>query len=77
VSTPPDAEIARSVPCRPIEEIGAKLGLGAAELHLHGRDIAKVDLGVLERSCTCTGGTSPRWTWACWSGRARVPGIRA
>jgi formate--tetrahydrofolate ligase len=32
----------------PIEEVAAKLGLSAAELHPYGREIAKVDLSVLQ-----------------------------
>jgi formate--tetrahydrofolate ligase len=44
-----DVAIARSVPRLPIGEVAARLGLGAGDLHPYGREIAKVDLSVLER----------------------------
>jgi formate--tetrahydrofolate ligase len=46
---PTDAEIARAARPRPITEIAAKLGLEPDDLHLYGREIAKVDLSVMER----------------------------
>ena len=42
MSQPPDIEIARSVPLRPIEEIAAKLGFGSDDLELYGRHKAKI-----------------------------------
>ena len=47
--SPTDSGNARSAVARPITEIAGKLGLKPADLHLYGRDIAKVDLSVLER----------------------------
>ena len=44
-----DVEIARNVAPRPIMEIAAGLSLGEDEIHLYGRDVAKLDLSVLER----------------------------
>ena len=44
----PDVEIAREAEGRPIAEIAEALGLDAEALHPHGRDVAKVDLGVLD-----------------------------
>jgi formate--tetrahydrofolate ligase len=44
-----DVEIAREVVPRPILDVARQLGLSADDLHPYGRDIAKVDLDVLER----------------------------
>jgi len=44
-----DVEIATAATPRPIQEIAARLGLGGDDLHLYGRDKAKVDLSVLKR----------------------------
>ncbi|MBK6938642.1 MAG: formate--tetrahydrofolate ligase [Planctomycetes bacterium] len=46
---PTDFEIASQFPRRPMPEIGAKLGLTESDLIPYGRDVAKVDLAVLER----------------------------
>ena len=46
---PTDVEIAASVTPRPITEVAEDLGLSADDLHLYGRDKAKVELAVLER----------------------------
>jgi len=46
---PSDVEIARSVSLRPITEVAATLGLAADDLQPYGRDVAKVDLSVLDR----------------------------
>jgi formate--tetrahydrofolate ligase len=46
---PTDFEIASQFPRRPMTEIGAKLGLAESDLIPYGRDVAKVDLAVLER----------------------------
>jgi formate--tetrahydrofolate ligase len=44
-----DVEIAHSVEPQPIEAIASKLDLAPEDLHPYGRDVAKVDLGILER----------------------------
>jgi formate--tetrahydrofolate ligase len=44
-----DVEIARAARARPIVDVARELGLGDEDLHLYGRDVAKVDLSVLER----------------------------
>jgi formate--tetrahydrofolate ligase len=44
-----DSDTARSVPRRPIIEVAARIGLSAEDLQPHGRDVAKVDLAVLDR----------------------------
>ena len=44
-----DSDIARRTPHRPIVELAAQIGLGADDLQLYGRDVAKVDLAVLDR----------------------------
>ena len=44
-----DLEIAQSVALKPITEIAASIGLKEDELECHGKHIAKVDLGVLDR----------------------------
>jgi len=44
-----DIEIAREASLCPIVEIAETLGLGADDLHLYGKHIAKVPLGILER----------------------------
>jgi formate--tetrahydrofolate ligase len=44
-----DVEIAREAVPRPIVEVAQSLGLVAEDLHPYGRDVAKVDLGVLDR----------------------------
>ncbi len=46
---PSDLEIARAHSPRPIGEIARGLGLSDDDLHLYGRDVAKIDLSVLER----------------------------
>jgi len=46
---PADAEIAASVALRPIAEVASTLGLTSDDLQPYGRDVAKVDLSVLER----------------------------
>jgi len=46
---PTDVEIARAAVGRPIAEIAERLGLGPDELDPRGRDVAKIDLGVLDR----------------------------
>ena len=47
MSTDPD--ITAHTPRRPIVEVAAQLGLGADDLQPYGRDVAKVDLAVLDR----------------------------
>ena len=44
-----NVQIARTVTPKPIEEIAAKLGLGLEDLHLFGREVAKVDHTILQR----------------------------
>ena len=44
-----DVEIARAAVPKPILDVARQLGLSADDLHPYGRDIAKVDLDVLER----------------------------
>ncbi|HEB89735.1 MAG TPA: formate--tetrahydrofolate ligase [Deltaproteobacteria bacterium] len=44
-----DAEVARSVVPKPIGEVASMLGLREEDLHHYGRDVAKIDLDVLER----------------------------
>ncbi len=46
---PTDVEIAAEFSLAPITEIATKLGLDADDLHLHGRDKAKIDPAVLQR----------------------------
>ncbi len=43
-----DLEIARSVPLRPLEEVGQLMGLRADDLDFYGRNKAKVSLDVLK-----------------------------
>lgn len=45
---PSDIEIARAVTPRPIHEIAGRLGLRDEVLHPFGRDVAKLDLSVLD-----------------------------
>ncbi|MCK6555664.1 formate--tetrahydrofolate ligase [Candidatus Binatia bacterium] len=45
---PSNAEIAASVPLRPIREVAAELGLTATHLFPVGHDVAKVELNVLD-----------------------------
>jgi formate--tetrahydrofolate ligase len=47
-----DVEIAATATPAPITEVAASLGLGQDDLHLYGRDKAKVDLSVLGRKRT-------------------------
>jgi formate--tetrahydrofolate ligase len=49
---PTDIEIARAATPRPIQEIGERLGLQGESLRPYGRDIAKVELSVLDRPRT-------------------------
>lgn len=49
MTLPTDVEIARAAKPRPIHEIALRLGLQEADLHLYGRDVAKIALSVLER----------------------------
>ena len=44
-----DGEIARAATSRPIVEVARDLGLSEEDLHPYGRDVAKVDLDVLDR----------------------------
>lgn len=44
-----DVEIASAAVPRPIEDVAYDLGLSGDDLYLYGRDVAKVDLDVLER----------------------------
>jgi formate--tetrahydrofolate ligase len=44
-----DVEIAGAAVPRPIEDVAYDLGLSGDDLYLYGRDVAKVDLDVLER----------------------------
>ncbi len=44
-----DVEIARAATPRPIGEVARDLGLCEEDLHYYGRDVAKIDLDVLER----------------------------
>ncbi|MCP4004832.1 MAG: formate--tetrahydrofolate ligase [bacterium] len=44
-----DVEIARAATPRPISEVAQELGLGEDDLHHYGRDVAKIDLDVLDR----------------------------
>ena len=46
---PSDIEIAQAADIKPITQVGEELGLLPSELELHGENIAKVRLGVLER----------------------------
>jgi len=46
---PSDIEIAQAVTPKPITEIAAEVGIRPAELELHGRNKAKVELSILER----------------------------
>ena len=46
---PSDIEIAQAADIKPITEVGEELGLLPSELELHGENIAKVRLSVLER----------------------------
>ena len=45
-----DIEIAQQAKLKPIQEIGAKLGLTEDDLELYGKYKAKVSLDVLKRS---------------------------
>jgi formate--tetrahydrofolate ligase len=47
-----DVEIAQSISPRPIQEIGAKLGIDGHQLHPYGHDKAKVDLSVFDQART-------------------------
>jgi hypothetical protein len=44
-----NVEIARAADLRPIGDIAGEIGVRAEELHLYGRDVAKIDLAILER----------------------------
>ena len=44
-----DLEIASGVPCRPIGEIAASLGLTDSEFAPYGRNKAKIEPGVMDR----------------------------
>ncbi len=44
-----DLEIAAEAEAMPIPEVAKRLGLGEEDLHLYGRDVAKIGLDVLER----------------------------
>ena len=44
-----DLEIAHSIKLKPIEEIAAAIGLKEGELEHYGKEVAKVDLSVLNR----------------------------
>jgi formyltetrahydrofolate synthetase len=44
-----DIEIAQSIKLKPIEEIGAMMGLKRQDLELHGDYIAKIKLDVIDR----------------------------
>ncbi len=46
---PTDLEIARTVPLKPITEVGAAIGLGADDLEPYGRHIVKLSAGTLAR----------------------------
>ena len=46
---PSDIEIAQAADIKPITQVGEELGLLPSELELHGENIAKVRLGVLDR----------------------------
>jgi formate--tetrahydrofolate ligase len=46
---PPDIEIARAAQTKPIDEIGARLGIPATHLHPYGSNKAKVDVGFLAK----------------------------
>jgi formate--tetrahydrofolate ligase len=48
MSQPSDIEIARAATTRPIQEIGAKLGIPGEELRPYGHDKAKVSAGFIE-----------------------------
>jgi formate--tetrahydrofolate ligase len=48
-SMPSNVEIARAADLRPIGDIAGEIGVRAEELHLYGRDVAKIDLAILER----------------------------
>ena len=48
-SLPPDIEIARKAPIRPIEKIAARLGIGADDLEHYGKYKAKVSLDLYHR----------------------------
>jgi formate--tetrahydrofolate ligase len=44
-----DVEIAQSVKAQPIEAIASKLGLSPNDLHPYGREVAKIDLDILDQ----------------------------
>ncbi len=44
-----DVEIARAARPRPIVDVARDLGISEADLHPYGRDVAKIDLAVLDR----------------------------
>ncbi|TVR02270.1 MAG: formate--tetrahydrofolate ligase [Spirochaetaceae bacterium] len=46
---PQDIEIAQGATLRPIQEIAAEIGVRDEELVPYGRDVAKIDLGILRR----------------------------
>ncbi len=48
MSLPPDLEIARAARLAPMEEVGARLGLGPHLLEPYGRGVAKLDLAALD-----------------------------
>ena len=63
---PTDLEIASAATLRPIAEVGAQLGIAAEHLEPYGRDVAKIDLAVLDEPAdrhtpdTATDGPRPR-----------------
>lgn len=48
MSLPPDLEIARAARLAPMDEVGARLGLGPHLLEPYGRGVAKLDLAALD-----------------------------
>ncbi|HYN29985.1 MAG TPA: formate--tetrahydrofolate ligase [Dermatophilaceae bacterium] len=46
---PSDLQIATSVTPRPLREVAASLGIDEADLEPYGRDVAKLDLSLIER----------------------------
>lgn len=44
-----DVEIARAARPRPIVDVARDLGISEGDLHPYGRDVAKIDLAVLDR----------------------------
>ncbi len=57
---PPDIEIARRAPIRPIEKIAERLGIGADDLEHYGKYKAKVSLDSI---IGCKTSRPASWSW--------------